>query len=75
MEQLYILCIELYENFNIMPFPFKQLKVELRKKHKVILALNRVMSEYLENNKEGAKLILDYLDKKINMSLYEISNK
>ncbi len=66
--------MELYENFNIIPFPFKELRVEFRKKHKVILALNRVMSEYFENNKEGVKLILDYLDKKINMPLYEMSN-
>ncbi len=67
--------MEIYENFNIMPFPFKELKTKIRKKHKLISALNRVMSEYFNDNKEGFKIILDYMDKQINTPLYEINSK
>ncbi len=44
-----------YENFNIIPFPFKELKIKFRRKHKLISALNKVMSEYFENNEDGLK--------------------
>ena len=70
-----VLYMVLHENFNIIPFPFKELKNKLRGKHKLIQALNRVMSEYFDSNKEGLKTILDYMDKKMNTPLYEINSK
>ena len=69
-----VLYMVLHENFNIIPFPFKELKNKLRGKHKLIQALNRVMSEYFDSNKEGLKTILDYMDKKMNTPLYEINS-
>lgn len=65
----------IYENFSIIPFPFKELKTKIRKKHKLITVLNRVISEYFDDNKEGFRTILNYLDKQMNMPLYEINNK
>ena len=67
--------MQVYENFNIIPFPFIELKNKLRRKHKLILALNKVISEYFDNNKKGLQTILDYMDKKMNTPLYEISSK
>ena len=51
------LYMQVYENFNIIPFPFNELKNKLSRKHKLIQALNRVMSEYFDNNMES----LEYL--------------
>lgn len=61
------------EDINIIPFPFNELKVKFRRKHKLSEIINKISYEYFENNEEGIKKIRDYFSKKINDTSYEIT--
>ena len=61
------------EDINIIPFPFNELKVKFRRKHKLSEIINKISYEYFENNEEGIKKIRDYFSKKINDTSYKIT--
>ena len=61
------------EDINIIPFPFNELKVKFRRKHKLSELINKISYEYFENNEEGIKKIRDYFSKKINDTSYKIT--